>query len=420
MKVLEKMTVMDILFYCIVINILPVAFLKFFGMENIYTSMVIIIYGIQVCLMLYVFRKDVRQLRCNKRSNKLKKFIIAFLIVQMLVQLCNIIFKRSVYMQDIGQIIAVTINTVFFFYLCVNRDVTTENILDFMKKMVQLGVLSCIVNIVHIGEMIGIFFIENPYSLSISSWFPNRNQFGIFMLICIISNTYVIQSMKDNIKKYLLIQILFCINLIMTLSRNSIMGLIMFTIVYLFQNRNCYLKKFTKEQIKRYIITIVLVIVLLIGTFILIFPNGFRQFTNLFIRPDTIDLHSGRLGLWIDSFQILLKSPLIGLGRFQAVHLNQTLFDSSLNQFHSLYVETMLTYGILGLWILFIAIKRIFQGLISSNIKEKTVLIAGMCSFLFISCFESTTRFSMGYADTIGMIFFFVLPLIFGKIKTEQ
>lgn len=56
---------------------------------------------------------------------------------------------------------------------------------------------------------------------------------------------------------------------------------------------------------------------------------------------------------------------------------------------------------------------------ININIKYRNSAIITVIAFLVISLFETTTRFSIGYADTISMIFFISVPLLYASNQKE-
>ena len=47
-------------------------------------------------------------------------------------------------------------------------------------------------------------------------------------------------------------------------------------------------------------------------------------------------------------------------------------------------------------------------------------MLISVVVFLVISCFETTCRLSIGYADTISMIYFIAIPIIYSNIKGQK
>ena len=140
------------------------------------------------------------------------------------------------------------------------------------------------------------------------------------------------------------------------------------------------------------------------------------------MRTSTGDLTSGRTKVWANGIEIWQNNPLIGVGRFQAININMTIYNSNLNQFHNIYIETLVSYGIVGLvglaYIIIREMKEVKNSLIDKISKK--LMIISIAVFLVISFFETTCRFAIGYVDTLNMIFYFTIPLIYANIKGEK
>ena len=413
---MKKNNILNYLFICIVINLIPIILLGIFEIQNkIYSVLVIIMYMVQTLIMFWAVKPKIKE-----TSKKIIVIFIAFFILQVIVQIFNYIKWSRIEIKDIANIFSCLANIYIFVYLCSKFEITKEEFIDFMKKIVIIGIISCIYNVIaNWNDIINIVNIKESYDVSISSFFPNRNQYAIFMLICIIANLYIIANKVS--KKYIAIQILFIISIILTMSRNAILGLAILYGVYLCLNFKNINSKLTKKQ--KIIIVASVILFIIIATILLIkIPDLMKNINKLFIRTYTVNTESGRLALWINGFNIFKDNPILGVGRFTGVNINMNEYNSPLDQFHNIYVETLVSYGIVGLigliYLFYIIIKKILNSKLGN--AEKKIMLSSIIVFLAISCFETTTRFSIGYADTISMIYFFTIPLICANMNSKE
>ena len=412
---MKKDNILNYLFVCIIINMIPIAMLGVLDIsEGIYTLLNAITYMLEILIILYAVRNNIK-----KVPNKKVSLLLLFLLMQITIQIINYFKQYSIQFQDIIHIMAVTVN-IFIFIICTSYSkVEKENIIKFMKKMVFLGIFACIYNLViNATKMLNISNIVSSYSVSFSSFFPNRNQFGIFLITMILSNLYIKQSNRSAF--YKIAEILFIINLALTMSRNSIIGMIFVYII------KFYLDCFVTKKISKKKVLIVSLIILIVITAIIIVLNNenySRLINKLFIRTDTLETGSGRTDVWKNGIDMVVNNNIVlGIGRFNAIELNKTLYNSKLENFHSIYVETFVTYGFVGLIILFALFKYIIKRIkrCSLDLEYKNILLTSFFVFMIISIFETTTRFAIGYADIMNMIYFIVIPIILTTEKTKE
>ena len=413
---MKNKNILDYLFFCIIINLIPVILLGVLEIPSkIYTILVIVAYAIQTLTMCFVVKEKIKE-----TSKKTIIILLLFFIVQIIAQLISYFRWNHFEIQDVANIFSVTINLFIYLFLCSKFEITKEDLLSFMKKMVILGLIACIYNIIVNWEsIINILNLEYSYSVSISSFFPNRNTYGMFLLIMIISTLYILINKRS--KGYIALLIVFLINLIWTMSRNAMLGTGILVILFILFNGKDILNKMNKKQ--KIIVITILSITIFIGIILLFtIPEIWNTINKLFIRTDLSDPTAGRMQVWINGISIFKNNPVIGIGRFQAIHLNNTVYQSSLDQFHNIYIETLVSYGIIGLIGLGYLIVRNIKHIKNSKIDKvtKRLMQSSMIVFLVISFFESTCRFSIGYVDTINMIYFFTIPLIYANIKMKK
>ena len=129
---------------------------------------------------------------------------------------------------------------------------------------------------------------------------------------------------------------------------------------------------------------------------------------------ESVKTFTGRTKFWDLSREMLEESKanmILGVGRFQGVKLIEKY---NVTQFHNTYVEFLVSGGIVELvyfilMYLFVLIKVIISKM---DKKYKCVYVPMILSFLVYMYFESLGRFSIGWSDTICMIFFITIPLL--------
>lgn len=414
---MKKNNILSYVFICIIINMIPISLLGVFNIsDSIYTILNAIAYMLEILIMIYAVRNNIK-----KVSNKKVYLLLLFLLMQIIVQIINYFnFEQySIQFQEVVHILSVIVN-IFVFIICTSYSkVEKEDIIKFMKKMVYLGVLLCCYNIIiNATKILNISNIISSYSVSFSSIFPNRNQFGLFLITMILSNLYIKQLNKNFFYKF--VEVFFIINLVLTMSRNSIIGMISIYII------KFYLDCFVSKKISKKKILIVSLIILTMITAIIIILNNnqyMQLIDRLFIRSDTLETGSGRTQVWKNGIEMVVNNNIIiGIGRFNAIRLNKTLYNSKLDQFHSIYIETFVTYGLTGLIILFVLFKYIMKRIKRSSLdlEYKNILITSLFVFMIISIFETTTRFAIGYADIMNMVYFIVIPIILTTENKEE
>ena len=406
MKETKKINIMKYLFICIIINLIPIIMLGVFQVsQSLYSKMVYAIFCIQTIIMIFAIKQKVFSI-----SNKQIYLLLLFIIIQIGSQAVMYLIDKHIEMLDIINILCVALNF-FIFVICVPKlEVKNQDIMKFMKRMVALGVIACIYNIIINGlDMIHLINLDSSYSASFSSFFSNRNQFGIFVLICIISNLYLKNANK---KRYLIINLLFVINLVLTMSRTSIMGLVLiYVIKYYLDLKN---KKIGKKQIFNFII--ILLLITLVVVYLCISTGFVEVFVRLFIRKETLETASGRTTIWKNGLNIVLdRNILTGVGRFKAIEINQREYDSTLNQFHNMYIEIFVSFGISGLIIFLTFLIAVLKSIKRSNCDYKNILVATVVCFWILGFFESFCKFSAGYVDTICTIYLFAIPLLLSR-----
>ena len=400
--------ILNALFFCIVLNIVPIALLGGLKISSgLYNLLYAVAYAIQILVLL---------ITCKKVLHKINKKEALIFVVAIVNSILSVLFSflnfQYFNINEYIFIASLALNVLFFLILMPKFDVTYEQLVAFIEKMIFIGVISVAVNLVLNFRMItNLSAITNSYSVSFSSFFPNRNQFGLFMLIVSILNALLIAIENKKVNKAL--QIVFIINLILSMSRNSILGLVIFYIVRFISSKTSRGKGFRVRPKHIFILSLAVIFTSILLSIVLNNVIIQNKISELFIRADNLESGSGR------AFN---HNIIFGVGRYLAIHLNHILYNNGLEYFHSLYVEKLATHGVIGLlWLLYVmsyVLLRVKKSELKTGVKS--IAIGSIISFWIFSIFETTTRFSIGYADSIFLIFFFTFPLVLSNLKKDK
>lgn len=406
--------VFDVIYICIILNIIPIALLGLFKISNsLYTLLYAFFYFVQSFILIIRLNKFIKHI--NKRSFLI---VLLFLFNNLFALLYSFISFGNVDYKEYLFIISSTLNILFFIVSMDRISVSNSELIHFLKKICFLGIISVIINLIlNYNSILSLRFLSNSYAANLSSFFPNRNQFGLFMLIQIIGTSLLVSYKFE--KKHILFIIIFTLNLLLTMSRNSILGLVVFAFMILYYKYFKYKVKMSKNKFLLFSLTFIFalfIIYKLLGN-----EKAFNMINTLFIRMDTLENGSGRFSVWQNGLRIGSEFDfLFGVGRYKALELNKTLFNNSLEYFHSMYIEKFASNGIVGLLLLIYLLKFVWNKVsVCINMGYKIILKSALVSFYVFSIFETTTRFSIGYADTTFLIFFFTIPILISSIKNE-
>lgn len=402
-----------VLIFIVILNIIPVIQANIFSktIGNSSSEITVgITFIIELALIVYYFIKY--KIKFNKTT---LKYMIAFSILIGIMLFTQIVMFFRGYFNardiiDIGtKFCTITLLIISFTSLRIEKD----ELKNFFKFMIIIGIIACLYNLIYYSkEIVGLLDIKNSYSVHIKSFFANRNQYGLFLMMVIMSNFYLLANEKNkkNIIIYIITILILLCNMVFTMSRTALGGTVFFILISLFS----LLKG------KRRIITILSIICIAIVIGIIVFisaPDLIQKIENLFLRPETITTGGGRTKIWKEGVNIVVQeNPISGVGRFSGVNqLNDYLRTLGLHtsQFHSVYIETLVSGGILAVIALIFMFVRNIYYLIKSQLlpKEKNIIICMIITFMIVGLVESC-RFSMGYVDTIFTIMFFSIPVL--------
>lgn len=404
-KIKNKFNLPMILFFVILINYIPLILPNMISKESHGVGVIpmTICFGIEcVLLALYFFKKI-------EITKEMKINIIILCVVSLIlfvIQIKNFIVKEYQIM-DFANIACQFINVLLLFIAVMNIKGEEKWISYFMNAMVIFGVLACVNSmILYFDEMLQTLGLQKgAFMVNIKSFFANRNQFAFFMYVVIIADLFMI--LKENKVIHKLLLLLFLVNLFFTMSRTGILVVAIFAFIYFLT-----IDKINKKT--KIILLILGAIVLVAAVFVIneINPTLIQKFA----RFERIKDLSGRTDIWARGMNLLKENPinlLFGVGRFQGVELLK--FETkSFSQFHNIYIDSLVTGGIMELlfvlYIYGVVIKKVFTS--NMDKKYKGLYLSTFITFAIYICFESFGRFSIGCSDTLCLIFFVTIPML--------
>lgn len=397
-----------ILFVVVLINYLPIIKVNFLSKASnvIDTKAMAISLGIEcVILLLYYFKKI-----------KLKKEMFINFLILVGVTICSLIIQIINYKSgnynilDFANIACKFINIFLLYIIIMGIEIKEKYINWFMGLIVIMGLSACIHNMIfYYNDILGnLGLLENAKKLySCKSFFPQKNPFAFFLFTSIISTIFLLQKDSKLIIKLILFVVLgiFGFNLVLTFSRTGTAITIMFLgLFFLFTNKINWKVKL--------ILIIVGVVGLCLG-YSYIKENNPKLLDKI-LRLESVKTFTGRTVFWDLSKEMLEESPInmiFGVGRFKAAKLIEKY---NVTQFHNAYVEFLVSGGIIEL-LYFLSIYIIVSiKVLKSKMekKYKCIYISMIVSFLVYMYFESLGRFSIGWSDTMCMIYFITIPLL--------
>lgn len=268
----------------------------------------------------------------------------------------------------------------------------------FPKALIISSLIYSIYNILsNLNNFVYFTNIKFRYLISFSSFFNNKNLFGVFIFVALIACDYYLENHSSKNKIFFLIKAFLIINLLLTVSRNAIFA---YAIYYLFYN--FFNKKYKK------------ILLLLISFFILFlfnFMNIQNFIVNFLIRSDS--LTSGRTEIWQKCFEYAFKRPVIGYG--------ELMIENTINSFtgvvstHNWFIKLFINGGLVNLVCYLLLIVNQLEVSIN-NIRKKskysTVIFSSLIAIIAYGFFEEINLFEFGLINIIFTIYFMFLPKI--------
>lgn len=404
-----------LLFVVVLVNYLPIIALNFTTKMSRAIGVVPMTISLFIeCVILigYYYKK----VRIKKEMSYNFLILLGITAISLIIQVINF-FNHELKILDLANIICKFINIFLLYILIMGVNVEEKYINNFMKAIVLMGIIACIQNIIlYYDDILGHFgLIEKAGALyPCKSFFPQKNPFAFFLYVSIISTILLLQKDSKIIYKIFLCSVLmlFLFNLILTFSRTGTAITILFIGLY-FLATNKISKKAKFVVILLGVAAAIIVVCLL--------DQYNPDLLQKLLRLESIKNFTGRTEFWDLSKEMLSESPinmLFGVGRFKAATLIEKY---GVTQFHNTYVEFLVSGGIVELIYCMSFYIIVLIKIIKSKMdrKYKSIYIPMILTFFMYMLFESLGRFSIGWSDTICMIFFITIPLLHSNSSNE-
>ena len=349
----------------------------------------------------------------NAKISSSSLFLIAILVCNaMIAMIVNIINGIEINTFDFINIAAKSINIYILYFIPKYMIFSVSALQKYTRLMVALAIIACVYNLISNFSIItaGFSGFASSYEVNLCSFFVNRNQFGMFLVVSIFLVELAFMHSKSTYK-WLILFILYA-NLFLTFSRGSMISVIFFYMVRYVFNHNIIknVVQFSK----------IIICVILLSLVIIIYVPGVSDFlSTMVIRSDVGT--SGRTDIWLMGLDIVLHSNIInGLGSFTGVDF-AIKQGFEFGQFHSLYIDTLVSGGIIELIILTVIYVTAYKACCKCQDKcIKNNFRAFLLAVLLMGINESVSFFSLGYVDIFFTVNCITLSLLIGNININK
>lgn len=269
-----------------------------------------------------------------------------------------------------------------------------------LKIFIVFGVSALIFSVVFENFFTQVTHASNAYTVTIESFFGNKNQFGRILYLSAVSAFIYYVSVPCK-KMYLLVTILLSVATVFSFSRTSLVALLAFYGV-------CFLLKSKMSIFKRLLILLGIIIIL---AAIFSSESAVEYMNKIIIRKDA-DL-SSRTVLWSIGLEYVHNHPLIGAGEYMAeniIHAKGML----LSEFHSEYIYRLVSSGIPVTALYIFLINDQMRSLLKQRKRNPYAIlcVSGVISFMVYMCFEQCSIYRFSIEGMLLATFLCIVPNI--------
>lgn len=234
-------------------------------------------------------------------------------------------------------------------------------------------------------------------TLNLRAFYQNRNYFGFTLALSIILLT--LESTKRIISKKVRFSLLLIhiVSLVLTMSRNSIMILI----IYLLSS-SILDKKISSLRGSKRNKLIILFTGCFTGIILLLNFNVLQEFLRL------ENIFSDRIDLWSETISIFKSSPFFGVGQFDLRYTLSSIFGRNV-QPHNYILNGLASYGIILFTLITIEFFAFVRLNLKNNLDNKSKVISFCIAISFYAMFETVVFFGTGFVASLIMIFTIVV-----------
>lgn len=351
---------------------------------------------------------------CLYTTNKvISKKIIIPIIIYVLGQIACLFFMANSFsvINLTNMLVIVAMGYFFVSIPLTTKKISTNDLVYFFNYFILLMLYAVIYNLItNSTAVINVFSNNNVYSNMMSSFFDNKQTFGMFLFMAILVSVW--QYYLTDKKKYIYISFIFTVNLFICLSRTALFSCLIFWIVLGILS--------LKTDKKMSLIILISVFLILILLYLIPFINHF-VFEVLLNTNDTLE---ARTNIWSDASQLLKNGQWIfGFGEGNVATALRSIGSKGTNS-HNGLIHILLTGGgvklLIYIMILFMSLKNIFS-IYKFNKKIFAIELASFVSILSFSMGESLVLLDTSAPSIIASILMISFPIIIRRtIKNER
>lgn len=346
-----------------------------------------------------------------KRINRVSVFTILFVLLSVISCIYIIILNETSLFQEVVDLVI----SIFLLLILVESPIKSVpdskfEILCFYRIYAYFILLASIYNmVIHFNSLIHITSLSVYGSEDISSFFDNKNTFGVYLIFGVLAST--ILNILTQEKKWLLYSFIFLINELMAMCRTAIVLSITMTVLALLIDR------------KRRLRNILIFTIILFAGFLLVARNGAINYyitSTLFGSQTSIDARSE----YIESLLPMASGIHLwfGYGTKGAMALAQQYMGNA--YYHNGYLKVLISGGILKLVIEFMAIALSLRYACKCMYIDRTIgnlCLLSVLVYLIYNMVESVVLFDKPVVAIITVMFILSMPILFyNYLRNEQ
>lgn len=337
-----------------------------------------------------------------------------FTVIYLMLLVISKIMTFCINGDNLGSTLENFVITILLFYLFYVSPIhvnvlSQENVFRFYSIYVYFMIIACLYNmLIHFNSLIHLTSLTVYNTESISSFFDNKNTFGVFLLFAVLAATILkIQTRKLRWSLFILVCI---VNELMALCRTAIVISIILLILGMIADvehrvRNIFL-----------IVVCVSVLMLILGRVSAV--NSYITET-LFGNTQSLDTRNN----YVENMLPLLRGEhlLFGYGDSQAEELALSLTGNQ--YYHNTYLKLLISGGILRLGLHIAALIISFFYGIKTYIYDKTMgilCIISMAVYIVYSYVESVILFDTPVIAMLATIFVITMPILLYNVYFGQ
>lgn len=283
-----------------------------------------------------------------------------------------------------------------------NLQINREQLLAFCKCVIGITLYAAIYAVIFCWDQFaGALSLNSAYGNELSSFFISNHEYGMYLVAAIVACILCLNLSKglDTIRKmcYLAIIAFLAVNLILTFSRTSMLGLAVFLFVYVLWG---------KKTARKWLVSLAVVLVVVIAAF----PRLTEFVWNIVFKGNNAadrDVLLEQGVRYYNNGEIIQK--LFGHGIYETQNYFEKHFEHS--SVHNAYLQVLLYYGLAGLGMLIVFLLSQLVGGIRFYKKDRYMgaVFVGLLLSAMAMMFTNTAIIFTSPIDSFFLTVFFVL-----------